>query len=354
MVNLENPCPASIGLLYNSSVTDKNEFKTYIGSSKVKILSDKLIVYNENSGNSGGKNRNEKSLANLLKKRTKNTISKATKSKIKNILDNWLSAIALHNKKCINNFERRFYNPVFITLTLSAKQIHSDEFINKNMLMRFLEKYKYHTESTHIFWRAESQENGNIHYHIIGDRYINWKLVRELWNDTQEKFGYISAFEKIHHHRNPNSTDVKGVKSVKNFIRYCTKYVGKEDKYRVLKCRLWGMTDNLRRVTSFSIVVTTQIESTIQMIENQKTSKTLKSKYVKVICINDKYMSIVEKLDLYNQYKKHLIDLYDFLYLGKKLTKFKDDLLTALDLDTGEIIEVSVLELSDRIVLYNV
>jgi hypothetical protein len=162
----------------------------------------------------------------------------------------------------------------FITLTLPSLQQHSDQFIKQECLASFLDHMKLHFGMYAYVWKAETQDNGNIHFHITTNVYIDHNDIRQVWNRIIEKYGYIDAYmnaqkskfadgfkinnsltwlnkktgikelmppkEQIRRHniglrsgwRNPNSTDVHAIKQVSNLAGYLATYMGKKDKIK--------------------------------------------------------------------------------------------------------------------------
>ncbi len=118
----------------------------------------------------------------------------------------------------------------FVTLTLSSKQRHSDKFLKKKLLGSFLDYLRKKKGIKNYVWRAESQANGNIHFHIITDTFLPWQQLRDVWNNIQEKLGYVSEFKKKFNHSNPNSTDVHSLIKIKNIGAYLSKYCSKNAK----------------------------------------------------------------------------------------------------------------------------
>lgn len=114
----------------------------------------------------------------------------------------------------------------FITLTLSSKQKHDDYFIKNKMLDIFLKWLKRKGVINYV-WRAESQANGNIHFHITTNTYIHWRSIRDKWNSIQQIHGYLDSYFDSFYSLDPNSTDVKAVKNEGKAIRYIAKYMGK-------------------------------------------------------------------------------------------------------------------------------
>lgn len=198
----------------------------------------------------------------------------------------------------------------FITLTLSSKQMHDDNFIKRNMLGSFLISLKNHCDVKSYFWRAEPQKNGNIHFHIIVDRYIRHEFIRSEWNKIQERYGYIQEFEKKHKHKNPNSTDIHALKSINNSVGYVCKYCckkGDENNERKIQGRIWGCSDNIRNLKVYECVLQEVdnrllIDENLEMIEtikkiekNEKSIKIIYTDFGKVLCSRLSIMSIIKK-----------------------------------------------------------
>jgi len=160
---------------------------------------------------------------------------------------------------------RKFSNSVkykltFVTLTLSAKQVHTDEVIKSKLLNQFLTTARKKWDMRYYIWKAEKQENGNIHFHILTNQYIKYQEIRSVWNGIQNKKGFhyvdrysqnmqkyfrsgfrlfpnddrtrikqFSAYEKNKKINwvNPNSTDIHALYKVKNIGAYMSKYMSK-------------------------------------------------------------------------------------------------------------------------------
>jgi hypothetical protein len=148
----------------------------------------------------------------------------------------------------------------FVTLTLPSKQQHTDLVIKNQCLNQFLiELAKYHGVKSYI-WKAEYQKNGNIHFHLLINRFIFYYHLQARWNRIIEKLGYVSMYreEQKKFHANgfqlrtellnkwseesqlkaylkgkkenwskPNSTDVHAIHNVVNLKAYFAKYFSK-------------------------------------------------------------------------------------------------------------------------------
>lgn len=179
------------------------------------------------------------------------------RKQIRRIVYNWIDCIKPEHNGSINSY---YSKPVFITLTLPSIQQHTDQDLHRKALGKFLIYMKRKGYCVNFLWRAERQKNGNLHYHILTDTYIDHKLIKDVWNDIMNNLGYIDQYklnqlEKAGHlnlisnevlnnikdihllesHRKklleeipmPNSTDIHHLKSIKNAAAYITKYLNK-------------------------------------------------------------------------------------------------------------------------------
>jgi hypothetical protein len=152
------------------------------------------------------------------------------------------------------------YKLTFITLTLPSTQLHDDKTIKNKLLNTFLNDFRRKFNSDLYIWKSEKQLNGNIHFHIITNVFILHSKIRSSWNRVLENLGYITAYQlnrkeffkngfrmsenpfdkrteeqqrKAYDRgvaedwRNPNSTDIHSLRSIKNLQAYVTKYVVK-------------------------------------------------------------------------------------------------------------------------------
>ena len=117
-----------------------------------------------------------------------------------------------------------------VTLTLSSKQVHDDNTIKQELLQPFLDTLRKTWNCNIYFWRAESQQNGNIHFHIITDVYIAWWKIRKRWNAIQNRLGYVDRWVSEDDQKDPNSTDVHSIEKVENLGAYLSKYCSKNPK----------------------------------------------------------------------------------------------------------------------------
>jgi hypothetical protein len=195
----------------------------------------------------------------------------------------------------------------FVTLTLSSQQIHTDNEIKSLLLEPFLDTCRKKWKVTHYIWRAEKQENGSLHFHIITNRFIPWNELRNVWNAYQQKLGYITRYRLnqkawhregfkfrpelsqtwnyaaqlkayksglLHDWNNCNSTDVHSLRHITNVASYFVKYLTKQDQSANIDGRLWGCSYNLSQLPG----VRTYAEGTV----SDETAELMKQPGVRV------------------------------------------------------------------------
>lgn len=115
----------------------------------------------------------------------------------------------------------------FVTLTLPSAQIHSDKEIHQKVFKSFIRYWSTRNPALLYVYKAEVQDNGNLHYHLTTNSFIHHQKLRKMWNKACNLLGYVDRSTA----NDPNSTDVHAVKGVKNLAAYLCKYVGKKDSY---------------------------------------------------------------------------------------------------------------------------
>lgn len=166
---------------------------------------------------------------------------------------NLLVAIALPKKAIHFQTGKEFtFRVNFITLTLPAEQGSiSDEQLKRGPLKQWIEYWRGKLPGMSYVWRAERQKNGNLHFHLVTDRYILYSDIRDTWNNRLSALGFIDKFEQKHGHRHPNSTDVHAVARIRNLGAYIAKYMSKtESVSQPISGRVWDCSANLKKKDS--------------------------------------------------------------------------------------------------------
>lgn len=178
------------------------------------------------------------------------SISRKAKRRITQGID-WLLYLA--NEKTFTHFKAQKqykFRVNFVTLTLSSRQVHSDVEIKEKLLNQFLIECRSNWGIVNYLWRAEPQKNGNIHFHILIDKFIPWNELRNRWNRIQSKLGYVQRSKHYKEGWTPNSTDIHSVRKVRKLGAYLAKYCTKESDIRAIDGKQWGLSQSLSRMRS--------------------------------------------------------------------------------------------------------
>lgn len=182
----------------------------------------------------------------------------------------------------------------FITLTLPSTQKHPTSVITSECFNQFLTECREKNALTNYVWRLEFQKNGNVHYHIVTDSFIDHATLLNYWNRILQKLDYVRPYtEKMQSFSlsdyvincnykgetpfdvlakryakgkkekwsNPPSVDVISCTSGKAIAFYISKYFAKKDKSGVDKnyldnesnsqgLRLWFCSRGLSKLKS--------------------------------------------------------------------------------------------------------
>lgn len=196
----------------------------------------------------------ENSMGNLTKNgKPYSTFGVSARRMLMKTLTNWTLTQEIAHDQIGHPKATSLRNHTFVTLTLPYTQLHCDKVIKRECLNHFLININRQYQCKNYLWKAEVQRNGNIHFHILFDKYIPWREVRNLWNRCVNRLGYVDWFCTEHNHLDPNSTDIHALKKVKNIRAYIAKYVSKTVGSRDICGHAWGRSENLSKLRPFVI-----------------------------------------------------------------------------------------------------
>jgi len=244
----------------------------------------------------------------------------------------------------------------FITLTLPSAQKHSDNEIKRKCLASFLtEIERYHKVKNYV-WRAELQKNGNIHFHILIDKFIHWNEVRNRWNRIINKLGYVTRYREnmksfykdgfkvrkdlVSHwsekrqrasylvnvqtdYHNPNSTDIHALHKIRNIKLYLVKYLSKNAEHakdgesveyneRIQQGRIWSSSKNLQNIKGCQTQLDSELESEITQICDKAGIVGYHADYFSIFNV-----SISQVLEhggerLYNLFARYILNTFNY------------------------------------------
>lgn len=153
------------------------------------------------------------------------TMSRSAASKMKRAIE-YISLISQEKK--VRNVAKGYeftFKLSFITLTLSDVQKHSDSYIKTKMLKAFIDNLRRRYPAISYVWKAETQNNGRLHFHIITDHFIPTSYINYRWNKIQWNHGYLHKYLNKNHHLNAPSAEIRKVKNDKELAKYMRKYM---------------------------------------------------------------------------------------------------------------------------------
>jgi hypothetical protein len=215
----------------------------------------------------------------------------------------------------------------FITLTLPATQKENTSEITSTMLNQFLTELRTRFFMQNYVWRLEFQKNGNVHYHIVTDTYIDFYIMKSIWNRILYKKGYIKDYQtkmnsltladyfknnyqskanlfdkckdnfakgKRENWTNPPSINVKSVISNKSISGYLSKYFAKNkennpilnklDTFENTKnMRLWFCSRGLSKLNAVSEFCEAVEYDIFAIISYAKELNVFKTEYAEII-----------------------------------------------------------------------
>lgn len=210
---------------------EKAQFSKRLYFTAAAIYPNRIVQYSVPEDGYHPTDRQKANTIHLEDNRHEGEISKKAARKIEKAIT-WMLFKSKRKKVYDRELDKTFYfNINFITLTLPCTQIHPDKEITNRCLGNWLEVAKKQFGLTNYVWKAEKQQGGNIHYHIVSDCYIHYTELRRTWNKSIELLGYITGFEFKHRHRNAPTEQVKSIKDIQKVANYIGSYMSKNVKY---------------------------------------------------------------------------------------------------------------------------
>lgn len=241
---------------------------------------------------------------------------------------NWLYYLSkARHRKTYNGKDIYNFKMCFLTLSLSSKQRHTTADVTKLLFNQLLTELRQRTGMSNYLWRLEYQKNGNVHYHLCTDCYLDYYFVLPIWNRIQDNHGYLNAYKAKHEKMSlseynqaynskkdldfsimakryakglksgwtqPNSVDVKSVVSKKAIASYISKYFGKDASIGQIKndhdtaentanMRLWFCSRSLSKMANISDFCEAFTVDVRSIIETCKKIRTFFAQYATII-----------------------------------------------------------------------
>lgn len=163
----------------------------------------------------------------------------------------------------------------FITLTIPECNIKPDaKFCNKHLLEPFLRTMRRKYGLKNYVWKLELQKNGMVHYHITSNMFILHSDIKSEWNNILRRSDLLLDYKARTGKDDPNSTDIKSVKNVKNLEAYLVKYVTKDTQNSEgVKTKIWDCSLSLKKQNYFTTHSTWDYQQRLRDLEAKGTVK---------------------------------------------------------------------------------
>lgn len=193
----------------------------------VSVRANRLVFYSKVHG----PERHRKAPIKAIK--SNDTLTKTASQRLQSTVN--LLVSTAKNKKLYSADLKAYFNfrVNFVTLTLPSAQQHTDSQIHNTIFKSFVRYWTTRNPGLLYVYKAEVQNNGNLHYHLTTNSFIHYRKLRNMWNKACNLLGYLDRCKVL----DPNSTDVHAVKGIKNLSAYLCKYVGKKDSYTSILVR---------------------------------------------------------------------------------------------------------------------
>ena len=300
----------------------------------LKIAGNKITVYSSCVEYIGRRAYNGANLKTDRKKAYQGEQSINSIKRVKECLYTWCYSIAEGNKFNKLRGSKKKIQLVMATLTLSSKQVHTDKVIKSKILEPFIKKLKYQYGIVNYFWRAEPQENGNIHFHLVIDKFVDKIDLQDYWNNCQNKLGYVDRYYERTGKVNPPSTQIQVFAGNAKSIEYLLKYLTKENNRRKIEGLQMRVSNKLSHLKLGVIELYDYEENDLADLLERKAVRKYVSDYATIFYFD---------FDAYFYFTNHFITGRTLLYYRKLF-----EALYVYDLSSFEIYVVT-LYFSNRI-----
>jgi hypothetical protein len=221
--------------------------REFITQEVVKISATHLTIFNRVLVNDFARPRLSRENLNNTTNHVKGVLSSGASRSLGNALE-FLLMLA-PERKIKNPVSNRLqkHRATFITLTLPSNQIHCDQTVKNVCLNNFLDIMRKTHYLEKYVWKAETQKNGNLHFHIATDEFYHWDVIRNAWQSSLELLGYMSRYDHNWQNMKVPCSDIQEARSITDSIRYLRKYMSKNGNSRPICGAQWDAAQDLKK-----------------------------------------------------------------------------------------------------------
>lgn len=342
---------SSMGLdsvrLYNEQYGQRTVSKIQ----RARIGRGAVVVYTESLEQHSANGQHENSRKNLSRGNYNGYISPATAKKCKRMIEAWIHSVNCAASSQLRDKVSGEIYLTFATFTLPSEQVHEDNEIKRRILMPFIQSLQRDFEVKHYYWKAEPQENGRIHFHMLLDHYIDRELLSHWWDRACEQLGYVSRYMEQSGSLFPPAANVTQLPSSSKAISYVIKYLAKapirlrsikprEDggrdvrcsfyqpkvvgetevlaEYRPISGRVWGCSDGVRACVAPTIALSERVEGLLEIVQEHRSFRYVHMDRAEVYI--GPVLETLREYDkwLWNLWRWHHLALFRYLYMDRE------------------------------------
>jgi hypothetical protein len=274
----------------------------------------------------------------------KGDVNSKIAKQIRKIICVWAIAITIGNRKKNEISQTNLY---FMTLTLPAEQKHGDKEIKRSIFHPFMLWLKYQYYVVNYLWKAEKQENGNIHFHVIIDTFLPAAHIRQKWNFFLKLMGYIDSYRRNRNYffrngfkiddkllqvadetkqrewynygketnwSNPRTVHLEKCEDVQKVGKYLSKYVSKNVGGKKIEGAVWAASNTLTFCEWHSYDLLRGNTSILMQIKEGMSGEIDINEFVTIYELKEITDYIILLCDDNGELEKHYQGIYDFLY----------------------------------------
>ena len=239
----------------------------------LQVRKGKIIEYQLTEWTSYAKSEEQLELINNTKSAYSGEITEGGRKRMKRCLLLWAESLERYNSKYRHEVKGNEKKLVFLTLTLSAVQVHPDQEIKSKILKPFMRWLRESEGCENYIWKAEVQKNGNIHFHVIIDQFVKKENIRLKWNECQDNLRYHERYQTKFGDTQAPSTQIEIVENQEQIERYIGKYISKSQGCRKIEGRVWEASKKVKSMRYFEIERDTTTEKNLQVAVMDKKIK---------------------------------------------------------------------------------
>ena len=344
------------------------DFLPYI--QRAAFYADKIVVYPQQLEARNNPTDRTAQHKNLTRGIFNGYISRNTASTIRKRLEGWIKAVQINNRSDKFGNRPKHSHITFLTVTLPSDQIHADNEIKRKCLMPFIQQLKRLYGVQEYFWCAQPQVNGNVHFHLLVDRWLDKDRINDHWNIAVDHLGYLARYVEKTGSLRPPSTQIQACPENMSLVGYVMKYVSRSPEVRsslrlvdgqkvkrvsLWECkkiavtvdqaridgvdlaaddiqirsgfvyrshevrridgRCWGCSDGVRAADIFKQDVTYRVADLVEVMKWDSSVRIVQRDHCEIYYLNVFDFMLRHDLVILSDYRRYYLKLYEQLYL---------------------------------------